>query len=218
MASAYRCFQAAFPVWIHMTAKKTLPFGIWPSPLTPQAVAKGSRRFGSIQAEGDAIYWSESRPEQGGRQVILRARNGKVDEVLPAPFSARSRVHEYGGGEFLVVGETIYFVNDKDQQIYTLQAGARPRRITDASSMRFADFAMDAPRRRLIAVAETHARGARHALPRNALVAIPLSRKGGQVTELAAGRDFYASPRLSPDGRQLAFLVWDLPDMPWDSA
>ena len=100
------------------------------------------------------------------------------------------------------------------------EAGAQPRRITDASGTRFADFALDAPRQRLIAVAEIHARqkGARHALPRNALVAIALSGKAGQIAELAAGRDFYASPRLSPDGKQLAFLAWDLPDMPWDSA
>jgi dipeptidyl aminopeptidase/acylaminoacyl peptidase len=203
-----------------MAGKKTLPFGTWPSPLTPVAVAKGSRRFGTLQAEGGAVYWSESRPEQGGRQVIVRARDGEVEEVLPPPFSARSRVHEYGGGEFLVAGDTIYFVNDKDQQVYRLQTGAQPRRMTDAPGTRFADFALDAARQRLIAVAEIHVRqkGQRHALPRNALVAIALWGKAGQVTELAAGRDFYASPRLSPDAKQLAFLVWDLPDMPWDSA
>jgi len=204
-----------------MPAKKTLPFGAWPSPVTPQLVAKGSRRFGSIQAAGNAVYWSESRPEEGGRQVILRtARGGKVEELLPAPYSARSRVHEYGGAEFLVAGEVIYFVNDKDQQVYRLHSGAAPVRITDAPRMRFADFAFDAPRQRLIAVAEIHEKpkGQEHALPRNALVAIALSGAIGQITELAAGRDFYASPRLSPDGTRLAFLSWDLPDMPWDSA
>jgi dipeptidyl aminopeptidase/acylaminoacyl peptidase len=204
-----------------MPAKKTLPFGTWPSPVTPELVAKGSRRFGTVQMAGDAIYWSESRPEQGGRQAILRAaKGGAVEEVLPLPFSARSRVHEYGGGEFLVAGETIYFVNDKDQQVYRLEPGEPPRRITDAPGTRFADFALDASRQRLIAVAEIHSRdkGQRHTLPRNALVSIALSDKAGQIHELATGRDFYASPRLSPDGTQLAFLAWDLPDMPWDSA
>jgi dipeptidyl aminopeptidase/acylaminoacyl peptidase len=204
-----------------MAGKKTLPFGTWPSPLTPASVAKGSRRFGTIQAAGGAVYWSESRPEQGGRQVILRAaRTGAVEEVLPLPFSARSRVHEYGGGEFLVAGETIYFVNDKDQQVYRLEAGAQPLQITHMPATRFADLALDAPRQRLIAVAEIHPRekGRRHTQPRNALVAIALSGRAGLTTELAAGRDFYASPRLSPDGKRLAFLAWDLPDMPWDSA
>jgi dipeptidyl aminopeptidase/acylaminoacyl peptidase len=203
-----------------MAAKRTLAFGTWPSPITPQLVARGSRRFGSIQAAGGAVYWSESRPDEGGRQAIVRAAKGKAVDVLPPPFSARSRVHEYGGGEFLLAGETIYFVNDKDQQVYRLEAGSSPKRITDAPDTRFADFACDAARRRLIAVAEVHAqrKTERHSLPRNVLAAIALSGKAGQITELATGRDFYASPRLSADGRQLAFLAWDLPDMPWDSA
>ncbi len=206
-----------------MPAKKTLPFGTWPSPVTPEIVAKGSRRYGMVQVAGDAIYWTESRPEQGGRQVILKSakgRSGQAEELLPSPFSARSRVHEYGGGEFLVAGETIYFVNDKDQQVYRLEPGGPPRRITDAPGTRFADYALDASRQRLIAVAEIHPRDKkqRHTLPRNALVAIALSGKTGQIGELATGHDFYASPRLSPDGKQLAFLAWDLPDMPWDSA
>ena len=100
----------------------------------------------------------ELRPEEGGRQVILRAaaKGGQVEELLPAPFSARSRVHEYGGGEFLVAGGVIYFVNDRDQQVYAIEKGAPPRRITNAPRMRFADFAHDAARGRLIAVAEVH--------------------------------------------------------------
>ena len=140
--------------------------------------------------------------------------------MLPAPFSARSRVHEYGGGEFLVAGETIYFINDKDQQVYRTGSGASPQRITDVPGTRFADLALDASRQRLLAVAEIHPRqkGRRHDLPRNALVSIALSGRAGQISELATGRDFYASPRLSPDGEQLALLAWDLPDMPWDSA
>ncbi|HWB45502.1 MAG TPA: prolyl oligopeptidase family serine peptidase [Hyphomicrobiaceae bacterium] len=208
-----------------MVAKKTLPYGAWPSPITPALVARGSRRFGTVQSEGGTIYWTESRPEEGGRQVIMRAKDSAAPKpILPKPYSARSRVHEYGGGEFLAADGTVYFVNDRDQQIYALDAngGARPRRITRAPGTRFADFVHDAARRRLIAVAESHdtaARGAGHALPRNGLVAVPLgSGRAATVTALASGHDFYASPRLSPDGTRLAFLAWNLPDMPWDSA
>jgi dipeptidyl aminopeptidase/acylaminoacyl peptidase len=204
-----------------MPAKKALPHGTWPSPIGAADAAKASRRFGMVQAVGDVAYWSESRPEEGGRQALLKAdASGKVEDLLPAPFSARSRVHEYGGGEFLVVGPTVYFVNDKDQDVYALEAGRSPQRLTNAPATRFADFAHDTVRRRLIAVAEMDEEGKAggHANPKNALAAISLSEARGEITELAGGRDFYASPRLSHDGRRLAFLSWDLPDMPWDSA
>jgi dipeptidyl aminopeptidase/acylaminoacyl peptidase len=204
--------------------RRSLPYGMWPSPISPAMSARGSSRIGMVQAAGDAIYWSETRPEEQGRQAIVRVgRDGRRDDVLPKPYSARSRVHEYGGGEFLVAGDTVYFVNDRDQQVHALAPGRRPRRITDAAGTRFADLAHDARRDRLIAVAEAHAPAAPdkpgvHALPRNLLVGIGLGRRSGEVAELAAGRDFYASARVSPDGGRLAFLAWDLPDMPWDSA
>jgi dipeptidyl aminopeptidase/acylaminoacyl peptidase len=206
-----------------MPAKRqTLPYGIWPSPISPAMAARGSTRIGMVQAHGAAIYWSETRPEEQGRQAIVRAgRDGRRENILPKPYSARSRVHEYGGGEFLVAGDTVYFVNDRDQQVHALVPSRRPRRITDAPGTRFADCIHDAARGRLIAVAEVHAGrdgAGPHALPRNLLVAISLRDKPGHITELAAGRDFYASARLSPDGRCLAYLAWDLPDMPWDSA
>jgi len=202
--------------------KRTLPYGAWPSPVSAALAARGSRRTGLLQAAADAIYWSESRPEEQGRQAIVRTGpDGRRQDILPAPWSARSRVHEYGGGEFLVAGDTVYFVNDRDQQVHALRPGKQPQRLTDAPGTRFADFVLDAARDRLLAVAETHAptgRGA-HSPPRNSLVAIALGGgEPGRVTELAVGRDFYASPRLSPDGAQFAFLAWNLPDMPWDSA
>jgi dipeptidyl aminopeptidase/acylaminoacyl peptidase len=206
----------------NMPAKRqTLPYGTWPSPISP-AMASQASRMGLVQAAGDAIYWSEWRPQEQGRQAIVRVGpDGRREDVLPKPFSARSRVHEYGGGEFLVAGDTVYFVNAKDQQVYALVPGRRPRRITEAPDTRFADLAHDGGRDRLIAVAEVHppqGEATEHALPRNLLVAIALGRKPGEVTQLAAGRDFYAGARLSPDGGQLAWIAWDLPDMPWDSA
>ena len=130
-----------------MPAKRPRPFGIWPSPVSAELAARGSRRFGMVQASGEAVYWSEARPEEQGRQVIVRrGPEGRPVDVLPKPYSARSRVHEYGGGEFLVSGATIFFVNDKDQQIYELAPPAAPQRITRAAGMRFADFAHDASR------------------------------------------------------------------------
>lgn len=201
-----------------MTKKQPRPFGLWDSPITPSAVARASVRLASLQAAGDDIYWSESRPEEGGRQVLVRAdAKGNAADILPKPYSARSRVHEYGGGEFLATDSgDVFFVNDKDQQIHRIARDCGVHRITSAEGMRFADMALDAPRQRLIAVSETHGAGTAHAQPENALVSIALV--GGAVTTLAAKHDFYASPRVSTDGKTLAFVAWDLPDMPWDSA
>lgn len=201
------------------TNKKITRHGLWPAPITAVDVAKASRRFGLVQGDGDWVYWTEGRPEEKGRQALMRHSPEAVEpqELLPAPWSARSRVHEYGGGEFLAAGDVVYFVNDADQDVYELAPGGSPRRITDEPAMRFADFTLDRARGRLICVAERSRPG--RPLPDNLLVAVALAGpKRGTVTEFVCGRDFYACPRLSPDGRQLAFVAWNLPDMPWDQS
>lgn len=197
----------------------TSPYGLWPSPIAAEAVARAGRRFGLAQGEGEWVYWTEGRPEEKGRQVLMRrpSDGGPLEELLPAPWSVRSRVHEYGGGEFLVADGTVYFVNDADQDVYALVPGQSPERLTEHPSMRFADFALDARRNRLIAVAERWRKDADQ--PENLIVAIGLGgARRGRVGNLIRGRDFYAFPRLSPDGAKIAYMAWDLPGMPWDQS
>jgi len=195
-------------------------FGHWTSPISAALVAGSALRFGRVQAVDRAVYWSEGRPSEKGRAPVMRwtAEDG-VEELLPPPYSARSRVHEYGGGEFLVAGGVLYFVNDADQDVYAadLSRGAKPgiRRVTSIADTRFADFTYDAQRNRLIAVGETHGAAA---LPQNALWLIPAGEVAEGARVAVQGRDFYASPRISPGGERLAFLAWDLPAMPWDAA
>ncbi len=198
--------------------KHVRPFGAWPSTVSARIVAGQSLRFGLLQSNGEAAFWSETRPDEKGRVTIMRAAaGGSPRELLPASFSARSRVHEYGGGEFLVAGDDIYFVNDADQDIYLLQPPAAPRRLTDETALRFADMDYDARRRRLVAVGERHEGDGHH--PENLLVAVDLEGPpGANVESLAEGHDFYAAPRTSPDGRRIAWLAWDLPHMPWEAA
>ncbi len=202
------------------TGKQMLPYGAWPSAISARSVAEQSLRFAGIGADGGWIYWSQTRPAEGGRSVVMRWRAGdEPEDILPAPFSARSRVHEYGGGAFLAVDDTLYFVNDDDQDVYRLRPGNRPERLTSEPAMRFADMCLDAARSRLIAVCERHAPADVHTHPDNLLVEISLNApKLGEVRELVVGHDFFAGPVLSPDGLKLAYLAWDLPDMPWDSA
>ncbi len=201
-------------------SRKIRPFGCWPSPISADAAAGKSLRLGSLCAEAGVLYWSEGRPEEGGRGVIMSALpSGVVEEILPTPFSARSKVHEYGGGEFTIHDGTCFFVEANSQDIYALEPSCEPRRLSEASGTRFADMAMDSSRGRLIAVAERHDGGDGHGYPENFLAGISVAGEGiAEPETLVEGHDFYAAPRVSPDGKSLAFLGWDLPHMPWEAA
>jgi len=202
----------------------TAPYGAWASPISAELIAAGGVSLDEVRVAGDLVYWIEGRPLEGGRQVVCRARTGAggaaaAEDVLPEGFNARTRVHEYGGGAYVVVGETLFFSNFADQRLYRLDPGAEgPRPITpeppSVAAHRYADACPTPDGRHLVCVRERHEGGAVD----NELVAVPAdgSGVGGQPVVLAAGRDFYASPRVSPDGRRLAWLEWDHPDMPWD--
>ncbi|HEV2111894.1 MAG TPA: prolyl oligopeptidase family serine peptidase [Gammaproteobacteria bacterium] len=190
--------------------KRPSPCGSWPSPLSVTLAAGAQLRIQQPRLAGGDCYWLESRPLEQGRVALLRARGGEVRELTPAPFSVRSRAHEYGGGAYAVADGRIYFCNDADQCIYMLQDGP-PRRLTAPGTRRYADLLPDHVRRRLICVCEEHGDGAR---PCNTLAAISLD--DGRLTRLAEGHDFFSSPALSPDGREFAWLSWDDPRMPWD--
>ena len=201
-----------------MTRKKTLaPHGSWPSPISAEQIAGATIRLGQTAIRGDAIVWNESRPLEQGRYVLVRRdADGTLRDLNPAPFNARSRAHEYGGGAFaLLADHTLVFCHDDDQQLHVLAADATtPRRLTNEAQMRYADAVHDASRARLIAVREDHRHGDIDAV--TTLVGIDLV--DGTATVLAAGHDFFSSPCVSPDGRRLAWLSWDHPDMPWDAS
>jgi dipeptidyl aminopeptidase/acylaminoacyl peptidase/uncharacterized protein (DUF2132 family) len=188
------------------------PFGSWVSPITAELIVGESIRLGQIGVLGDDIFWSEGRPQEQGRNVLVwRSADGRIADLTPAPLNVRSRVHEYGGGAFTVGRKAGFFVNDADQQIWRIRAGEAPHALAAAPGMRHADIEIDATRKRLICVREDHTTGGEAA---NTLVAISLSNGAQQV--LASGHDFFSTPRISPDGRQLAWLSWDHPNMPWD--
>ncbi len=208
-----------------MAEPHTASYGSWASPITADLIVAASIGLGEIQCDGDKVYWLETRPQEGGRTAIVRAgADGAPADVTPSlppdgrgGFNVRTRVHEYGGGSYLVSRGVLYFCNDADQRLCRQKGDLAPVPITPAPprprALRYADGILDAGRGRTIWVCEDHTSDA--AQPVNTLVAVPLD--GSQPPQvLVAGADFYAAPRLSPDGGRLAWLEWRHPNMPWD--
>jgi dipeptidyl aminopeptidase/acylaminoacyl peptidase len=194
------------------------PFGTWASPITAPVAASQGLRLAAPVVDGDDIYWLEARPAEGGRNVVVRCdAAGVVQEVTPTGFNVRSRVHEYGGASFVVDRGTLFFSNFADQRIYRIDRGAAgqpPVAITPEGRWHFADAAVDAARGRLICVREDHTVEGRECV--NTLVSVAMDGSSGAGRILADGYDFYSTPRLSPDGSQLAWICWRHPNMPWD--
>lgn len=184
--------------------------GFWQSPLTADMVAAGSVRLGQTALLRGVAYWTECRPHESGRTVVVAEEGEGARDLFPAPFDARSRVHEYGGGAFCLGGGYCWFVNAKDQALYRVPlTGGDPVRIFQQPNTRIGDLHWDSQRARVLAVAEEHADSIE-----NSVVAIDVA--GGRASVLLSGADFYAYPRVSPCGRYLSWLQWFNPNMPWD--
>lgn len=191
-----------------------LPYGSWPSDISASSLVEGSRGIGGLRKDGEFFYWLESRPEQGGRNTIMRWQPGtEPQELLSEPFNVRTRVQEYGGSSLLVHGGVLWFSNFSDQRLYRFVAGESPMPITPDTALRYAGCSFDHSRNRLICIREDH-RGLDE--PVNTLVALnPAAESEGTI--LFSGTDFVSEPRLSPDGSRIAFTSWMHPNMPWDS-
>ena len=198
------------------------PYGTWKSPISAQTVAEQGLRLGFVALDGDDVYWLEGRPHEGGRNALVkRTANGAIADVTPRDHNVRTRVHEYGGGAFLVSNSIVYYSNFADQRIYRIAASAPrsapsdpPEPITPQGQWFYADATIDARRRRLICVREDHTKTGHE--PITALVAIALDGQPSAGEVIASGYDFYSTPRLSPDGSTLSWLSWRHPQMPWD--
>lgn len=177
-----------------------------------------SVRLGSLSSfDGVSLLWTEGRPKEGGRSVIVRRQaNGTISDVLSAPFSARTLAHEYGGSCYVEHSGTIYFVNFDDQRIYSISSNGEVKAITpdppEPKSWRYADIIATNDGSALICVRERHeSEGAVF----NEIVLIPLLETADPII-LVEGEDFFASPTISADGSKLAWVSWNHPQMPWD--
>ena len=234
-------------------AVPVVPFGAWPSPITAADVARGQVPVSFPIVIGGDTWWQEGRPGEGGRvTVVHRGHGGRQSMLLPRPWNARSRVHEYGGVSYLPVppaearsgagggqasrGHEIVFANYADQRLYlagpeVAEGKAVPAPLTPdpatvvgadgtgalgRAALRYADFALSADRSEVWCVRELHSGGK----VSRAIVAVPLDGSAADnsdaVRELVTGADFFAFPTPSPDGRRLAWICWNHPQMPWD--
>ncbi len=190
------------------------PFGAWASPITAETVISAAVGLSEVRADGDHVWWSESRPQEAGRVQLVR--DGR--DALPEGFAARTRVHEYGGGAWTVRDGACFFANWADQRLYRLDGpGAAPVALTPEPAVpmgdRYADVDVTPDGAWLVCVREHHPADGAEAV--NELVRIPTDGSGAPEV-LLTGPDFVAAPRLSADGAHLAWIQWDHPDMPWD--
>lgn len=193
--------------------KTVAPYGSWKSPITADLIAAKTIALAETCTDDEDIYWSESRPLEQGRYVIMRrASDGTITECTPPEFSGRTMVHEYGGGAFTVHNGVIYFCNFKDQHLYRQSFDGVPELLTPGDGYRYADLIVDEKRNRIICIREDHT-GEGEAV--NTIVSININGDDNG-TILVQGNNFYSSVRLSPDGNQLAWLTWNHPNMPWD--
>lgn len=171
-----------------MTTACIRPYGSWESPVTSDLIVATTIGLGEITLHGDEVYWLEMRPEEGGRQVLVRrSADGALRDVNPAPYNARTRVHEYGGGSYLLGDDGVVFLsNFADQRLYVLVQGAEPQALTPEGEFRYADGVLDRSRRRLICVREDHSNPGRE--PINTLVAVPLASPPAESPSVLVSR------------------------------
>ena len=191
------------------------PYGAYVSPVSVELMTEAAIGLKGLSVDGQDLYWLEARPSESGRTVLCRRRaDGGIEDLTPAPFNVGSRVHEYGGGAYGVAAHVVVFSERADGSVWLIEAGCPPRRMETPEGCRYADFELDLPRGRVLAVREDH-RSRPPTDPKATIVALPLDPDRAE-TILVEGPDFLSSPRLSPSGDTLAWITWDHPYMPWD--
>lgn len=191
--------------------------GGWPSPVSTELIATAATRRSYPALDGGRVWWLEERPSDAGRGVVCSGSDGTdTTEHTADGHDVASYVHEYGGRPFAVRDGTVWYCDRGDQRIWRRDADGMTTSVTPTPSMpralRYCDMDVAPDGTWLAAVRERHTDdGSVH----NDLVAVPADGDGTPQI-LVEGSDFFAAPRISPDGSSLAWLTWDHPNMPWD--
>lgn len=191
----------------------TKPYGTWESLITSEMLVGGAVRLGEIVTDGDDVWWAESRPDEGGRTVIVRNGKDQTDKKT----NVRTLVHEYGGSAWWVRNGTLVYSQYLDQRLYRRDKSGDSIPLTPESetqqSYRYADGRITNNEDWYVCVREIHTSSDEE--PSNEIVAVPLDGSQ-QIRVLVSGPDFVSSPRVSKEGDQIAWVQWNHPNMPWD--
>ena len=180
------------------TNPKTAPYGSWQSPITSDLIVTQSISLSEVRFDGQAVYWLEARPQEEGRNVVVRGggAGASTTDIVPKPFNVRTRVHEYGGGAWTVALGILYFSNFADGRLYRLGLGESepapltPAPLTRDDHLRFADGIVDHVRHRWIGVREDHTRAGQLVNP---IVALDLAQSGTAARPTGKSRRYLSS-------------------------
>jgi hypothetical protein len=216
------------------TTPQVAPYGEWASPISPLDAAQAGGAVTEPACIGDEVWWLELVPAEQGRMAVRRLdADGEAVDVLSAPWNARSRVHEYGGGSWAAVDGDLVFTEFTDQRLYRMPTAGIPAPLTpERGGFRFGGIGIrrdallgtDAAGRAVradavLAIRETHHGDKPSDLSRD-IVLVPLDGSAAddasRIVTVAAGSWFMAQPTFSPNGSRLAWIAWDHPNMPWD--
>ena len=186
-------------------------YGTWGSEITANDIASGSKSLTALALENDKIYWLEGRPTEGGRTILVAKNCNEIADITPSGYNIRTRVHEYGGGSALVVGDEFFFTNFSYQRIYHQKKKNNPDPVTNNNGDRYADLHLDKKRKRLVCVREHHSK---LGVPNNSLVSVDI--ESGKVKVIHDNCDFVSNPRINKSGNRITWLTWDFPNMPWE--
>ena len=202
-------------------SRQEAAYGSWSSPISAKMLVSGAVGISELVPDGPAVWWAESRPEEGGRVAIMHHEAGNSIEVTPPDANVRTLMHEYGGGAWWAADSILWYVDYSDQRLREIVVGAEqssPVLLSKAPAtsraMRFADIRPTLCGHWLICVCERHSTDRDE--PENLICAVARDGSYKQL-DIATGADFYGSVCLSPDGKQLAWVQWDHPNMPWDT-
>jgi len=208
-------------------AAQATPYGVWPSPITAADVARNEALVEWVTFVGDEVWWIEAKPDENGRSALVRAGAGGTTEALPPGWDVRTRVIEYGARPWAPLGDGptagVVFTHWADQRVYRWAPGAEPVPISPEPLLpageHYCDFAVRETE--VWCLRETRT-GPEETAVRREIVALPLSGAAagdaGAVRILGRSHHFMTGPKISPDGRRVAWVGWDHPDMPWQSS